>query len=358
MKIGVLSSDDRRVAIIPETIKKFHKLGHEILVEKGAGEKAFCSDEQYEAAGASLHSRTDILSQSGILVSVAPPDAKELSQLSEGTYVLSLFNPRMNKEIGNEIGGLPMKAFSLDMIPRTTIAQSMDILSSMASLAGYKAVLIAANHLPGYFPMLMTAAGTIPPARVLVLGAGVAGLQAIATAKRLGATVEAFDVRTAAKQEVESLGAKFVEVEGASDDKGAGGYAVQQTEDFQRKQKEVIHKHASKSDVIITTANIPGRKAPLLIEERTVKAMKAGSVIVDLAAITGGNCALTQNDQTVYENGVAIIGNSSLPSEMPLHASKLFSNNVFNFVQYVWSEEQEVPDWENEIVSNTLIKTS
>lgn len=358
MKIGVLSSEDRRVAIIPETIKKFQKLGHEILVEKGAGNHAYCSDEQYEQAGASLHSRKEILSQSGILVSVAPPSHQELSSLADGTYVLSLFNPRMNKEIGNEIGSLPTKAFSLDMIPRTTIAQSMDILSSMASLAGYKAVLIAANQLPGYFPMLMTAAGTIPPAKVLVLGAGVAGLQAIATAKRLGATVEAFDVRTAAKQEVESLGAKFVEVEGAADDKEAGGYAVQQTEAFQHKQKEVIHERASKADVIVTTANIPGRKAPLLIEERTVRAMKAGSVIVDLAAITGGNCALTQNDQTVQENGVTIIGNSNLPAEMPLHASKLFSNNVFNFVQYVWPEDQEVPDWENEIVSNTLIQAS
>lgn len=357
MKIGVLKEiKDTRVAIVPEVATKFTKAGHHILVESGAGKTAFFPDEQYKEAGAEIDSRDIILSKIDLLVSIHPPSLDDLQKIKDSTIVLAMFNPRADQDLVANLQQLPILPFSLDSIPRSTIAQSMDILSSMASLAGYKAVLMAANALPGYFPMLMTAAGTIPPAKVLILGAGVAGLQAIATAKRLGATVEAFDVRSAVKEEVQSLGAKFIEVEGAKEDAASGGYAVTQTEEYQRKQKQLIHERASRADVIISTANIPGRRAPVLIEENTVKEMKAGSVIIDLAAATGGNCVLTQNDQVITEYGVKIIGDSNLPAKMPLHASKLFSNNVWNFFQYVFKEGPEGVDYENEIVKSTFLK--
>ncbi len=356
MLIGVLASpQDRRVGIIPESIKKLEPLGFQVAIEKGAGESAFFPDKAYEEVGAKLQSRADILDSADILISISPPTESELKTLSESQYVLSLFNPLVEKDLLETVKSLPFKAFSMDRIPRTTIAQSMDVLSSMASLAGYKAVLVAANHLPGYFPMLMTAAGTIPPAQVLVLGAGVAGLQAIATARRLGATVSAFDVRSAVKEEVMSLGAKFIEVEGAQEDIAAGGYAVTQTEDYQRRQRELIHQQALKSDVIITTAQIPGREAPKLIFKETVEGMKPGSVIVDMAAVSGGNCELTENDATIQHNAVTIVGNSNLPGEMPQHASKLYSNNCVNFLKYVFPEGKNELDIENEIVKGTLI---
>ena len=356
MIIGLLKdATDTRVALVPETLSKLQGLEHQIYVEPGAGETAFFNDERYVEAGATLKSRSEILAEADMLLSILPPSVSELSSLPTGTCVLALFNPLVETELVDQVKGLGIQAFSLDRIPRTTIAQSMDILSSMASMAGYKAVLVAANYLPGYFPMLMTAAGTVPPARVLILGAGVAGLQAIATARRLGAVVEAFDVRSAVKEEVESLGAKFVEVEGAQEDQAAGGYAVTQTEEYQRKQKELIHNHAQKADVIITTAQIPGRTAPLLIEQRTVEAMKPGSVIIDLASVSGGNVALTQNDQVINHQGVTLIGDSNLPAKMPHHASKLFSNNVFNFIKYVFTDGKNV-DEENEIVAGTLIQ--
>lgn len=356
MLIGVLASPhDKRVGIVPESIKKLQSAGFQVAIEQGAGASAFFPDSIYRDAGASLHSRPEVLSQADILISIDPPAKAELKGLSDQKVVLSLFNPLVETALVDMIKGLPIRAFSMDRIPRITIAQSMDVLSSMASLAGYKAVLVAANHLPGYFPMLMTAAGTIPPAQVLVLGAGVAGLQAIATARRLGATVSAFDVRSAVKEEVQSLGAKFIEVEGAQEDAAAGGYAVTQTEDYQKRQQELIHQQALKSDVIISTAQIPGRDAPKLIFKETVEAMKPGSVIVDLAAISGGNCELTQNDAVVEHQGVILVGNSNLPSEMPNHASKLFSNNCVNFLTYVFPEGKDELDLENEIVQGTLI---
>jgi NAD(P) transhydrogenase subunit alpha len=357
MHIGVLKHEkDARVAIIPEVVAKFSQAGHSVLVESGAGEGAFCSDALYEQAGATVHSRAEVVSSADILVSMEPPGVAFLQGLAPGKMVISLFNPLAEAEKAAAIAAMPIRAFSLDRVPRTSIAQSMDVLSSQASLAGYKAVLVAANLLPGYFPMLMTAAGTIPPAKVMVLGAGVAGLQAIATARRLGAVVEAFDVRSAVKEEVESLGAKFIEVEGAREEKTAGGYAVEQSEEFIRKQKALVHERASRSNVVITTANIPGRKAPLLIEAATVEAMAAGSVIVDLAAASGGNCALTQNDAIINHKGVTIVGNSNLPAEMPLHASKLFSNNLLNFIKYVFPKGPESLDLTNDIVKGSLIQ--
>ncbi|MEO0469160.1 MAG: NAD(P) transhydrogenase subunit alpha [Bacteroidota bacterium] len=355
MRIGLLKeTQDARVGLVPETVIKLIREGHEVLVEDGAGESAFSSNQSYQDAGASIHSRADVLSKAELLVSIDPPSNEELDALKSGTKTLAMFLPLIKTELADKIKALDIEAYSMDRIPRTTIAQSMDVLSSMASLAGYKAVLVAANHLPSYFPMLMTAAGTIPPAKVLILGAGVAGLQAIATARRLGATVEAFDVRAAAREEVESLGAKFVVVEGAQDDADAGGYAVQQSEEYLQKQRELIHEKASKAHVIITTANIPGRKSPILVENRTVEAMQPGSVIVDLAAANGGNCELTENGKVVQKFGITIVGDSNLPASMPADASKLYSNNVFNFVKYVFKEEGV--DDENEIVQGTLIR--
>lgn len=356
MIIGLLSeSTDARVALIPETAKKLVTHKHQVQLESGAGDTAFYSDQLYQDAGATLTDRATLLASSDIILSINPPSQEELKQMKSGAAIISMFNARTNPEVIDQLKDLDILAFSLDQVPRTTIAQSMDVLSSMASMAGYKAVLVAANHLPGYFPMLMTAAGTIPPARVLILGAGVAGLQAIATARRLGATVEAFDVRSAAKEEVESLGAKFVEVEGAAEDQAAGGYAIQQTKEYQDKQKELIHQKAAKAHVIITTAQIPGRKAPLLVERRTVEAMQPGSVIVDLAAISGGNCEVTENDKVIQYHGVTVVGDSNLPAQMAQHASKLFSNNLFNFFQYVFKDGLDHIDFGNEVPASTCL---
>ncbi|GAB4407849.1 MAG: Re/Si-specific NAD(P)(+) transhydrogenase subunit alpha [Bacteroidia bacterium] len=354
MRLGVLKEpDDARVAIVPQSVKKFAAAGFEVQVETGAGAGAFYADAAYAEAGATVVSRSEILAGADMILGIAPPADAELEALRAGVFVVAMFNPLGNQALVDKLKSLPIKPFSLDRIPRITIAQSMDILSSQASLAGYKAVLMAANYLPSYFPMLMTAAGTIPPARVLILGAGVAGLQAIATARRLGATVEAFDVRSAVKEEVESLGAKFVEVEGAREEQSAGGYAVQQTEDYQRRQRALIHERASRADVIITTASIPGRQAPLLIEQATVEAMRPGSVIVDLAASSGGNCALTQNKQIIQHQGVTIIGDSNLPGGMARDASILFGNNVLSFLKYVFPGGKPEVDYSTEIAKGT-----
>ncbi|MGB1241720.1 MAG: NAD(P)(+) transhydrogenase (Re/Si-specific) subunit alpha, partial [Chitinophagales bacterium] len=283
MIIGIIKEQtDPRVALVPAIAKKLiEKEQVKIWVEKGAGIGASSSDEDYQAIGAAIKNRSEVFQQADILVAIHPPPQDELVMCKSQTVVMSLFQPFFNKTIGAELKAMDLRGFSFDMIPRSSLAQSMDVLSSMASIAGYRAVLSAANHFPSYFPMLITAAGSIPPAKALILGAGVAGLQAIATAKRLGAKVEAFDVRTAAKEEVESLGAKFVEVKGAKDDKAAGGYAVEQTEEYKRRQRELVHERAMRADIIITTAQLRGRKAPILVEERTVEGMKKGSVIVD-----------------------------------------------------------------------------
>jgi len=267
-----------------------------------------------------------------------------------------MFEPYAGNGFASDVlSKYPVSTFSLDMIPRITLGQSMDVLSSMASIAGYKAVIEAANILPRYFPMLTTAAGTIPPAKVLILGAGVAGLQAVATAKRLGAVVEVFDTRTAVREEVRSLGAKFVEVEGSKDDKGAGGYAVEQTEEFKKKQADLIKERAIQSDVIITTAQLRGKPAPKLISKEAVNEMKEGSIIVDLAASTGGNCELTQNNKTVVEYGVTIIGNSELHSTAPIHASQLYSKNIYNFLKLMIKEGELKLDMEDEILKSTCL---
>jgi len=325
-------------------------------VESNAGAASSVSDDDYKNAGASISSADQVLSTADLVLKINLFTKEEISRLKPGSVTLSILQPLFHKELVLALLEQGVTSFALDMIPRTTRGQAMDILSSQATVAGYKAVLSAASHLPKFFPMFMTAAGSITPAKVLILGAGVAGLQAISTARRLGAVVEAFDTRAAVKEEVKSLGAKFVEVEGAADSAAAGGYAVEQSEDFQQRQRQVIHDHASKSDVIITTAQIPGRKAPVLITRETVLAMKPGSVIVDLAASTGGNCELTKNNEVIQTHGVTIIGNSNFPSTMPQDASKMFGKNVMNFLQLILTKEGQLNlNFQDDLVSGCCI---
>jgi NAD(P) transhydrogenase subunit alpha len=357
MQIGILSEpSDKRVALVPETVEQLIAANNTVMVESGAGNQAYISDDQFEQAGAQIASREDILGNAEMIISINRLPDQVYAGLKEHTVVISSFQPYNHLEASKELSVNKLTIFSMDMIPRITLAQSMDVLSSMASIAGYQAVLEAANRLPRYFPMLTTAAGTIPPAKVLVLGAGVAGLQAIATAKRLGGVVEAFDTRLAAKEEVESLGAKFVMVEGAKDDKDAGGYAVEQTEEYKQEQQALIQENAIKADVIITTAQLRGKPAPSLIKEDTVKSMKAGAVIVDLASSTGGNCDLTQDNQTIVAHGVTIIGDSDLAQQVPMHASQLFAKNIHNFLKVLITHDGILNlDLDNEILGSSCI---
>lgn len=355
MKIGVLKeTNDARVAIIPAFVKSL-TANNEVVIEKGAGASAFFYDEDYKEAGAALAEREEVLRSSELLISIQPIEKEDLALVQKGCVYISSFQPFADAEVTGKMASYQLTALSLDMIPRITLAQAMDVLSSMASIAGYKAVLKAAEQLPRYFPMLTTAAGSIPPSKVLVLGAGVAGLQAIATAKRLGAVVEAFDTRLASREEVQSLGAKFVEVEGAKDDKAAGGYAVEQTEEYKAKQKALIHEKISKADVVISTAQLRGRKAPLLITKAMMDDMRPGSIIVDLAASTGGNCEVTKNNETVLYNNVKVIGNSELAAEMPMHASQLYSKNIQNFMEVFMKEGKPTFDFENPIIKSSCI---
>jgi H+-translocating NAD(P) transhydrogenase subunit alpha len=336
MTLGILSeeSGEHRVALTPDAVPGLLKSGFQkIVVQRGAGANAFFSDAAYEQQGATVADLSEVLKSANMLARISAPSPDLLAQLAPNQALIGQMNPLAQPDLVAALVQSGATFFSLDMVPRSTRAQAMDVLSSMATVAGYKAVLLAATHLPTFFPMMMTAAGTIKPAKVLILGAGVAGLQAISTARRLGAVVEAFDVRAAAKEEVLSLGAKFVEVAGATDDKAAGGYAVEQTEEFKQRQAQLIHDHAVMADVVICTAQIPGRKAPLLLRKTTVEAMKPGAVVVDLAASSGGNCEVTENAQTVRHGGVTVVGNSALPSTAPKDASAMFSKNVVNFLK-------------------------
>ena len=358
MILGLLKEkgDETRVALLPENVKNLTSQKVEVLVEEGAGNKAFTSDEDFRDAGAKVVTREKIFEQADLLLQIQPPTDEDITTVRPEQVFISAFNPLWETGIVKKFLDKGTTTFSLDSIPRTTRAQAMDILSSQATVAGYNAVLEAALQLPTFFPMFMTAAGTIRPANVLILGAGVAGLQAIATARKLGAQVEAFDVRSAVREEVKSLGARFVEVEGAKEDKAAGGYAVEQTEDFKRKQQEAINDHAAKSNVVICTAQIPGRKAPLLLPTVAVERMKPGSVIIDLAASTGGNCELTKNNQTIVHKGVTIIGQSNYPARMPLDASRMFGKNVMNFLALLITKEGGLHlNFEDDIVKGTCI---
>lgn len=335
MIIGILkeTGNENRVAILPGEVSILKKMGVEVLVELHSGDSAFADDKSYQVAGALTIDRKEVISRSSILLSVNPPLSDDINSFYEGQVLCMVLNPVENSKWLESARLRGLTILALDLVPRTTRAQSMDILSSMATVSGYKAVLDAASLLPRFFPMFMSAAGTIKPSKVLILGAGVAGLQALAIARKLGAVVEVFDVRSVVKEEVKSLGGKFIEVEGAKEDVAAGGYAVEQTEEFKKKQKELIQRHAIASDVVIATAQIPGKKAPVLLLKETVNAMKPGSVIVDLAASSGGNCELTENGKNIVVNGVNIIGKSDYPSDMPTDASKMFGCNVINLLK-------------------------
>jgi len=344
MIIGILkeTGNENRVAVLPGEVAALKKMGIEVLVELHAGERAFANDQDFQSAGAIVAERKEIIAQAEMLLSVNPPLEDEINSFREGQVLCSVLNPVENSSWLEKARLRGLSVLALDLIPRTTRAQSMDILSSMATVSGYKAVLDAASLLPRFFPMFMSAAGTIKPARVLILGAGVAGLQAIAIARKLGAIVEVFDVRSAVKEEVKSLGGKFIEVAGAKEDAKAGGYAVEQTEDFRKRQQELIQERAIAADVVIATAQIPGKKAPVLLLKETVNSMKPGSVIVDLAASTGGNCELTQNGKSIVVNGVNIIGKSDYPSDMPTDASKMFGCNVINLLKIMIDKDAKL----------------
>ena len=358
MILGILREygNETRVVLLPETVKAFVDLKVEVIVEKGSGEKAFAFDSDYVSAGAKIVSREEVFSTSDVLLQIQPPIADEMQKIKPDQVWISAFNPLWETAIVKSFIQSKITSFSLDLIPRTTRAQAMDILSSMATVAGYQAVLEAATFLPTFFPMFMTAAGTIRPANVLILGAGVAGLQAIATSRKLGAQVQVFDVRSAVKEEVKSLGGKFVEVEGALEDKAAGGYAVEQTEDFKKKQQQAINDHAARANVVICTAQIPGRKAPLLLPKEAVEAMNPGSVIIDLAASTGGNCELTKDNETVVFKGVTIIGQSNYPAKKPIDASRMFGKNVLNFMKLMIGNDGSFNlNFDDDIVKGTCI---
>ncbi|MDB9446161.1 Re/Si-specific NAD(P)(+) transhydrogenase subunit alpha [Anabaena sp. CS-542/02] len=364
MKIAVakeIEVCERRVALNPDTVTRLVKQGLEVWVEKGAGEGSFFSDSAYEAAGATVITDTAKLwSEADIVLKVSPPKEREnggseIELLRHGSVLISFLNPLGNPAVVQELANRHITALSMEMIPRTTRAQSMDALSSQASLAGYKAVLIAAAALPKYFPMLTTAAGTIAPAKVFIMGAGVAGLQAIATARRLGAVVEAFDIRPAVKEEVQSLGAKFVEVKLEEETTAAGGYAKEISEASKQRTQEVVAEHVKNADVVITTAQVPGRKAPRLVTEEMVAQMKPGSVIVDLAAEQGGNCACTQAGKDILWNGVTIIGPINLPSSMPVHASQLYSKNLTSLLQLLIKDKTLQVDFADDIIDAACI---
>ncbi len=362
MKIGIpleVSAGENRVAATPETVKKYVAQGHQVVVQAGAGVRASQPDSAYEAAGATIGTAAAALG-APLVLKVRAPEAAELAQMKPGSALVGMLNP-FDTANNARMTAAGITAFALEAAPRTTRAQSMDVLSSQANIAGYKAVLIAAHHYQRFMPMLMTAAGTVKAARVLILGAGVAGLQAIATAKRLGAVIEASDVRAAVKEQIESLGGKFLDVPLLTDEEreiaqGVGGYARPMPEDWMRRQAELAHQRATQADIVITTALIPGRKAPVLLQEATVQQMKPGSVIVDLAAAQGGNCPLTVADQVVESHGVILVGHTNLASMVAADASALYARNVLDFLKLVIDKEgQFVINKADDIVSACLI---
>jgi NAD/NADP transhydrogenase alpha subunit len=349
------AQDERRVALVPDTAAKLIAAGLEVSVEEGAGSAAFVTDEAYEKAGVKVvKGAAGLLKDADVVLKVQAPAVAEVDLLKKGAVLISFLQPATQGDIVKALAARGVTAFSLELVPRISRAQSMDALSSQASASGYKAVLMAAGRLGKFFPMMMTAAGTVAPARVLVMGAGVAGLQAIATARRLGAVVSAYDVRPAVKEEVQSLGATFIELP-LETQEGEGGYAREQSEEFLRKQRELIGEHVAKSDVVITTAAIPGRKAPLLVTADMVKGMRPGSVIVDLAAETGGNVELTRVGEDVEVGGVTIIGSRNVPSTMPLHASQLYARNVANLLLHLVKDGAISLDFEDEITKGSCV---
>ena len=347
---------ENRVAVNPASVKELIKAGLSVEVESGAGKGSHISDQNYKDAGATIVEDQVILFQSAdIVLKVNHPSESESKMLKENSIFVSLFQTTKETETVQKLLSKKVTGFSMHLVPRTTLAQKMDALSSQSNIAGYKAVLTGSTHLGVYMPLLMTAAGTIPPAKVLILGAGVAGLQAIATAKRLGAQVEAFDVRPIVKEQVESLGAKFVEVSSDSDDGiGEGGYAKETSDEYKKQQSELIKSHIAKSDMVITTALIPGRPAPILISKDMVEGMQPGSVIMDLAAENGGNCELTEKDRIITVYNVIIDGTANIPSTMPIHATQLYAKNITSFITYIFKDGELNLDMEDEIISGAM----
>lgn len=361
MKVAVLKETrpgERRVALVVQGVQQLVKAGLQVAVESGAGAAAGVSDEDYRAAGATVaSSATEALQGAGLVLHINPPTSEEAGRVGEGAILVSFLSPLTSPELVKKLRDRKVTGISMEMVPRITRAQSMDALSSQATVAGYKAVLMAADHLPKFLPMFTTAAGTIRPAKALVLGAGVAGLQAIATAKRLGAIVEAFDVRPAVKEQVQSLGAKFLETEHDVVAEGEGGYAKELSEEQHKKELELIAAHIADADIVITTAAIPGRKAPVLITEDMLKSMKVGSVIIDLASETGGNCERTRHGETVVAHGVEVIGPDNIPASIPVHASQMYSKNIVTLVaEFVDMKEGTLNlDFSNDVVGPSTV---
>ena len=360
MRVAVLKearSTENRVALVPLGVKALVKRGLTVTVQSGAGETSGISDLIYREAGAEIATNAqDTLKDAKVVLVVNPPPSNELDFLSEGSILVGFLDPLSNSDLVSRLVELNVTGISMELVPRITRAQSMDALSSQATVAGYKAVLLAANHLPKFLPMFTTAAGTIRPAKALILGAGVAGLQAIATARRLGAVVEAFDVRPAVKEQVESLGASFLESEEEVTAEGEGGYAKELTEDQHHKELELIGDALEDTDIVITTAQIPGREAPVLITEDMVKTMKYGSVIVDLASESGGNCELSKAGETVLAHGVQILGPSNLPTSIPVHSSQMYSKNIVTLISEFLGDDGELQlDFENDVVGPSTV---
>jgi len=360
MRVAVLKenrSTENRVALVPLGVKALVKRGLTVTVQSGAGETSGISDLIYREAGAEIATNAqDTLKDAKVVLVVNPPPFNELDLLSEGSILVGFLDPLSNSDLVSRLVELNVTGISMELVPRITRAQSMDALSSQATVAGYKAVLLAANHLPKFLPMFTTAAGTIRPAKALILGAGVAGLQAIATARRLGAVVEAFDVRPAVKEQVESLGASFLESEEEVTAEGEGGYAKELTEDQHHKELELIGDALADTDIVITTAQIPGREAPVLITEDMVKTMKYGSVIVDLASESGGNCELSKAGETVLAHGVQILGPSNLPTSIPVHSSQMYSKNIVTLISEFLGDDGELQlDFENDVVGPSTV---
>ncbi len=355
MKIAVVKERQKgesRVAATPETVKKFISLGFDVEIEKSAGELSSYTDDMYKNAGAKI--TKDVSKDADIILAVNTPDT---SSLKQGAIVIASLKPYENKAQFDDFNKAQATTFAMELAPRITRAQSMDILSSQSNLAGYRAVIEAAYEYNKAFPMMMTAAGTVAAAKVVVIGAGVAGLQAIATARRLGAIVSAFDVRAAAKEQVESLGASFVEVPAEESGDAAGGYAKEMSDEYKKRQSQVLHEHLKKQDIVITTALIPGKKAPILITAEMVKDMKEGAVIVDIAAINGGNCELTESGKIVTKHGVKIIGHENFPSRIATDASSLYARNLFNFIGILYDKESKSIklNMDDEIIKATII---
>ena len=371
MKIAIVketSKLEKRVAATPDIVKKYIDLGFEVGFEKNAGVNSYYSDESYISAGAKVYNNVeDLISESDIILKVnnvynGGEGADNIELYKNNKIIIGFLKPLQNIEQIKDLVKKNINAFSVELIPRISRAQSMDALSSQSNLAGYKSVINAVNEFSRAIPMMMTAAGTIAPAKVLVLGAGVAGLQAIATAKRLGGIVSAFDVRTAVKEQVESLGAKFIEVSLKEDKQGnnetESGYAREMSDEYKTKQKELLENHIKNQDIVITTALIPGKKAPELISKKMVKSMKTGSIIMDLAAEAGGNCSFTKANETIIEEGIKIIGPTDLPSQIPQDASNLYAKNLLNFIKLMVKEKELNIDWDDEIIKKSCVSNN